>query len=334
MTLPMRNKPPEHGLRVPFADLSRFVRDLFVEAGMYPDDAGLMGELLARADQRCVYSHGTQQTPGYIRKILQGDVNPRAAVTVVSETDTTAVLDGDGGLGYLPSYRGAEMAVAKAREHGVGVATTRNHFHFGAAGNYSRLALPHRCIGLAISSHRYTLDPDAIILRASGGSPMSIAFPSRTQPPVVLDMSAGMLPNQEDLYPLYHWVFMKSLGLGVAFQALGGILAGIWKPECQRPRSKWESNQGAFIAAFNVAHFMPLEEFEQTMDGFIRQARQMKPFPGMPSAELPGGMEWQWEQENSRLGIPIGDAHRAALEGIAQEMGIAAPFAGFEHMRF
>jgi len=334
MSLPMRNKPPEHGIRIPFEDLAQFVSDLFVNAGLYRHDAKLLGKILTGADNRCVFSHGTRQTPGYIRKIQDGDVNARPTITIVQEQNTTAVLDGDGGLGYFPSYRGMEMAIDKARQYGVGVVTTRNHFHFGAAGNYSRMALANNCIGLALSSHRYPLESDRLIMGASGGSPMSLAFPSRAQPPLVLDMSASMMGYDEELFKQFHSVFTKSLGLGVALHALGGILAGIRKPELEPPHSRWESNQGAFLAVFNIEHFMGIDEFETTMDRFIGQARDMKPFPDMPYAELPGGMEWRWAHENAKSGVPIGEDHQRVLDALAEELNVPSVFRDFEETRY
>ena len=334
MSLPMRNKIPEHGIRIPSEDLALFISDLFVKAGMYRHHARLLSELLTAADKRCVFSHGTRQTPGYIRKILAGDVNPRPTITIVREANTTAVLDGDGGLGYFPSFQGMEMAIGKAKQYGVGVVTTCNHFHFSAAGHYSRMALTNNCIGLALSSHRYSLDSDRSLMGASGGSPMSLAFPTRTQPPLVLDMSASMMSYNEELFREFYYVFTKSLGLGVALHALGGILAGIRKPEFERPQSRWESNQGAFLAAFNIEHFMGIDEFETTLDHFIHQARHMQPLPGMPSAELPGGMEWHWEHENTRLGVPIDEDHQRDLEDIARELKIPSVFRFFDESKF
>lgn len=336
MTLPMRNTPPEHGIRVPFDVLRRYVGALFNNAGMRRDQADLISTILTQTDQRCVFSHGTRQAPGYIQKIQAKEVNPVPEITVVEESAGATVLDGDGGMGYFPCYRGAEIAIEKAKSHGVGVTATRNHFHFGAAGTYSRLALAHDCIGLAISAHRYPLDPERSIMGASGGSPMSIAFPSRTQPPLVLDMSANVMPGNlmDALFEQYPGAFMKSLGLGVVFQAIGGILAGIWKPEFQQPQSKWTSNQGAFIAVFHIPHFRPVDEFLHDMDDFIGKARAMKPMPGMPTAELPGGMEWHWAQENARAGIPISDDHRRGLEILGAELGMPSPFSPFETTRF
>ncbi len=333
-SIPMRNTPPVHGIRITFESHSAFIAELFVAAGMDAEEAGLMGRILANADKRCVYSHGSQQAVGYLQKIRDGAVNPRPDVTVVRESETVAVLDGDGGMGYGPSYRGMEIAIEKALANGLGAATTRNHFHFGAAGNYSRMALEHECVGWALSTHRVALDPNNVIMGASGGSPMSLAFPTRHQPPLVLDMAAVFMGYRDDLFREHFALFAKSLGLAVALQALGGILAGIWKSEFQSPQSKWESNQGAFLLAMKVDHFMDLEEFEHTMDDFIAQARRMKPFPGMPHAELPGGMEWRWEKENEAKGVPLSDEHRQRLEEVAESSGVKPPFAAFESTRF
>lgn len=333
-SIPMRNTPPDHGIRVPYETHSAFIAKLFGAAGMGGDEAGLMGRILATADKRCVYSHGTQQAPGYLPKLRDGEVNPRPNVTTVRESETVVVLDGDGGMGYGPSHRGMETAIEKALAHGLGAAATRNHFHFGAAGNYSRMALEHGCVGWALSTHRVALDPNNVIMSASGGSPMSLAFPTRNQPPLVLDMAAAFMGYKDELFQEYYALFAKSLGLAVALQALGGILAGIWRPEFQPPRSKWYSNQGAFLLAMKIDHFVDLDEFERSLDDFVAKARKMRPFPGMPHAELPGGMEWRWEKENEEKGVPLSDDHRLRLEEIAHTLGVAHPYEAFESTRF
>ena len=117
-------------------------------------------------------------------------------------------------------------------------------------------------------------------------------------------------------------------------QGLGGILAGIYKPEFQAPQSRWESNQGGFIAVFDVACFMPVEEFKKEMDRYMREARSMQPLPGLERAELCGSVEWQRERDYALDGIPITSAHQQMLEDISQELGVESPFAAFEHTRF
>jgi len=326
----MRNYPPEKGMRLPAEEMQRLVAALFEKAGMSLEDAEFMGRVLTQNDLRCVFSHGTRAAAGYIHKIQEGAVNPRPEVRTVSESPGALVLDGDGGLGYGPCYRGTEQAIAKAKNCGIAAVTTRNHFHFGAAGIYSRQAVEQDCIGIAMSSHRTFVNPEAVIYGAAGGSPVSVGIPAGEQPPLVLDMGGHIAPYSEEFFEQFPSSVFKGMGLGTVIRALGGVFAGIYKPELQAPQSQWESNQGAFIIVVDIGHFMPMAELKEEMDRFIGEARAMKPLPGMEQAELAGGMEWQWEKENREAGIPISDEHRKILEEIAAELEVKTPFAHFE----
>jgi len=332
----MSNVPPESGIRVPAEAMRDFVQALFLKTGMLAEDADLMSRILVDTDLRGVFSHGTQAAAGYVRRLLDGRVNPRPRITIARETVTTRSLDGDGGMGHMPAHQAMQWVVKRAREHGMAAATTRNHFHFGAAGTYSRLALAHACIGIATSSHRYALrsDEPRTVMAANGKSPLSIAIPAGAQPPLVLDMATNLLPWDDALFAKYPFAYFRSLGLAATMQALGGILAGIYRPELAPPRSSWESNQGAFVVAIDVSRFISVVEFKAEMDRYIGDARSLRALSGQEHAELAGGLEWRHERDYSRQGIPIGERHRAELEAVAAEVGIEAPFAGFEHTRF
>ena len=316
---------------MPAGVLRKLVTTLGERAGLRRLDAELLADLLVGSDLRCVFSHGTKLVAHYLPLILEGKVNPRPEIEVVQESATTLVLDGDGGLGYFPCWRGAEQLIDKAAECGMAALTTRNHYHFGAAGLYSRMGLPRQLIGIATSSHRYWPEPDKPVSAAGINSPFSIALPAGEQPPLVLDMANPVYPGLFEQYPA---LVFKTLGLGAVIQALGAILPGIYRPEFQEPQSPWQTNQGAFVAFFDVGRFLPVDEFKKEMDRFIGQARAMQPLPGTDRAELAGGIEWAWEREHRRHGIPVGPEHRQALEEIAAELGVDVPFGDYDHTRF
>jgi LDH2 family malate/lactate/ureidoglycolate dehydrogenase len=328
------NLPPKSGIRVPAQELRALVITLFERAGTSREHAEIMARLMVQTDLRGVFSHGSRYTASYVRMILEGRVNPRPDIRVVSETTTAQVIDGDGGMGHWPCYQGTLWAIARAKEHGTAAVTTRNHFHFGGASKYTRMALEQDCIGLAVSRHRTELDPDQSVLTAGGGGPLSFAVPAGEQPPLVADQGMSLLPRDDALFEQYPWAYFKALGLGAIPRVLGGVLAGIYKSEFVPPQSKWESNQGAFITVFNVASFIPVDELKSEMDRFISQAGRMQPAPGYERAELPGGPEWQREKDYARNGIPIGPEHQKTLEEIAAEMEVETPFARYEHSRF
>ena len=126
-----RNIPPAHGIRVPFETMQSFIAALFSAAGLRDEDARLMGQILTGNDLRCVFSHGTSASHQYLHHLREGGINPRPNIKVVHEAAGALVLDGDGGLGYLPCWHGSEQIIAKAKECGSAVLTTRNHHHFG-----------------------------------------------------------------------------------------------------------------------------------------------------------------------------------------------------------
>ena len=113
------NVPPNTGIRLPQEPLRQLVAALFEKAGTSSADAQLMAELLVLTDLRGVHSHGTRQTPGYVNMMREGRVNPQPNITIVSETPTTRVYDGDGGMGHFPCYQGTQWAIEKAKEFGL-----------------------------------------------------------------------------------------------------------------------------------------------------------------------------------------------------------------------
>ena len=323
------NVPPKEFTRVMPDALRTFITAVFQKAGTSNEDAAFMANLLVLTDLRGVFSHGTRQTPGYVQMMLDGKVNPRPNVRVVDDTPTTAIFDGDGGMGHFPAYRAAMAAVEKAKAMGLGAATSRNHFHFGGAGKYSRLALEADCIGFATSAHRFRPNPESSVLTASGASPMSFAIPAGENPPIVIDMGNWVDYDGpiEEGFARLPATFFKTLGLGAVCHALGGFMAGIWLFDKPPGPGIWEgANQGAFIMAIDIARFMPIEDFKRNIDRHISEIRQMKPAPGLDRADLPGTLEWEREREWAEVGIPMSQQHQDSLTTLADQLGVPTPF--------
>ena len=337
MTVPRlrsRNYPPEHGILVPVEHQGRVIRDLLATTAMRPSDADYLAGLLLTNDSRSLYSHGSRQLRLYVESLNNGTVNPEPDVRVIASDGATAVVDGDGGLGYMACRVGMEQVLERTRSLGVGACSTGNHFHIGSAGLWTRLAVEQGYVGMAMSAHRNPLDPGSSVVGVMSSSPLSIGFPSGEQPPFILDMGGVILPGRQDLMEELPHSFFKALGVSAAVQVLSGILAGIYRTSVAPPESRWVANQGAFLCAWDVRRFMDLGEFKAEMDRFIGDARAMQPLPGLDRAELPGGMEWQWERDNRERGIPLGDSHRQELEELAGEAGVDCGYGQYEETRF
>jgi len=306
--------------------LREFVRAAFRKVGMPVDDAQLLSETLVASDLRGVFSHGTIATHYYVSQFREGKLNVCPQPSIVNETDTTAALDGDGGLGYFPAFRAAHLAAEKAKAHGVAVAVMRNHGHIGAAGHYSRVISAAGCIGMCASASWSGRSPDLSVRYAGGGSPISFAVPAGDEAPLVPDLGLHFYLSEDDFTELFDRLpdaFIKFLGLSSACQALAGVLAGVHsQPATGEPRFEG-ATQGAFLLGIDIARFVPIDDFRRQMDAYIAAAQKMQPLPGHERAELPGAPEARRESDYSVQGIPLGTRHRAVLDKVAQELGIS-----------
>jgi LDH2 family malate/lactate/ureidoglycolate dehydrogenase len=71
---------------------------------------------------------------------------------LVHETPTAAILEGDVTLGYLPMVRATELAIAKAKQVGIGMGLVRYIGHYGSAGHYTRMCMEAGCVGFSVSN--------------------------------------------------------------------------------------------------------------------------------------------------------------------------------------
>ena len=124
-----------------YDQLIRFVHQVFIKIGCNEADAALAAKVLLSADARGVDSHGIARLSGYIRLWEAKRVNPTPSIHVVHETPSTAVVDGDSGLGLVVAPYAMKVAINKAKNVGSGWVSVQNSNHFGIAGYHAMMAL-------------------------------------------------------------------------------------------------------------------------------------------------------------------------------------------------
>lgn len=322
---------PEQYSTVSAERMKQFVSTLAQQSGMQQTESEFLADLLVKNDLRGIFSHGSRQIATYARIMRDNLINSNPVVSIVNESPTTLLVDGDGGLGYFPAYRAAEALIEKCRAVGIAVAVTRNHGHIGAAGIYSRILAEHDLVGYVTSGHQLTLRPENSIMDAAGGSPMSFAVPSADTPPMVLDFGTMHdlyedSPHRSDIIRLTPGLVFRSMGLGFMCQALGGFLAGVPVEEERAKRAFPGANQGSLIIALDITRFMPLSDFKFEMNRYMQLTSGMQPLTGFDRATLPGVLEAERQREWMVSGIPLDKDHRDILEKVAWEFGVEVPF--------
>lgn len=178
-----------------FESLVGFVQRVLETIGCSASDAHTAAIALVTADLRGIDSHGVARLRGYLRLQEAGRVNVQPNIQVVHETPSTAVIDGDAGLGLVVAPHAMRVAIQKARNCGTGWVSVRNSNHFGIAGYHAMLALEEDMIGIAMTNASALVAPTFSKEKMLGTNPIAVAIPAGEQPPFVADFATTTAAN-------------------------------------------------------------------------------------------------------------------------------------------
>lgn len=331
------NRPPESFTTVTEDRLLTAAAACFAAAGMPSDHAGTVARLLVNSDLRGVRSHGTRQVNGYCRQLGEGILNPQPVIRVVRETAAVVAVDGDGGLGYVPMVQATELAIARARDTGLGMATVRGIGHYGAAGHYCRMCMEAGCIGFSVqgsTGHGNAAGRESKPqLAYFGNPPICFGLPGKDSSGVVLDAATRILadyqtgPEFDALIPLIPAAFFKSVGYTAVAALMGGALSGVME-RTQEDQARWpRARAGGTILAIRIDAMVDEDDFLAEVDRMVRDvAATYEPFPGHDRALLPGTIEAERMVQYRLAGIPYGGEEQAQMREVCERFDVELPW--------
>ena len=178
-----------------YEHLYRFSMGVLQRIGCRDEEARLAAEVLLSADLRGVDSHGIARLSGYVRLWEAKRVNSVPGIRITHETPSTAVVDGDSGLGLVVAPFAMKTAIEKARLAGTGWVSVQNSNHFGIAGYHAMMALEHDMIGIALTNASPLVAPTFSKERLLGTNPIAVAIPAGKEPAFVADMATTTAAN-------------------------------------------------------------------------------------------------------------------------------------------
>jgi L-2-hydroxycarboxylate dehydrogenase (NAD+) len=183
------------GQNITYHQLKTFAQDIFLAMGCPISDATEAADVLLSADLRGVDSHGVARLQGYYRLWKEGRINTKPAIKIVHETPSTAVVDGDKGLGLVVAPFAMRLAMKKAEAVGTGWVSVKNSNHYGIAGYHSMMALEKEMIGWSMTNASPLVSPTFSKDRLLGTNPISVSIPADKQPPFVADFATTTAAN-------------------------------------------------------------------------------------------------------------------------------------------
>jgi LDH2 family malate/lactate/ureidoglycolate dehydrogenase len=342
--------------RVSPEKLTKFCVVALTKAGLKPQGAQTVADVLVMTDTWGTFSHGTGALANYLNTMKTGGIDPSSVPEVVAEGTGWAIIDGHSSMGMLGSFLAMNLAVEKARESTISWVGVRDSSHFGAAGYYANMAAGQDMVGIAMSN----ADPNMVVPGARGhiigNNPVAYAVPAGEEHPILLDIAlsavaagkilgmkalgqaipnswltdaeglptseVGDWPNSGSMVPM---AGHKGYGIALLIEVLAGALTGagmLSEVKSWILQSKDFSHLGQAFIVINVGAIIPIEHFKQRVDQIICELRQSPRAKDSKRIYVPGEIEWEKREDALKNGIPLPDQILASLHRVGNHLGL------------
>ena len=346
--------------RIAFETLHTFTRDAFQRAGLSSADASTGADVLVTTDAWGIFTHGTKNLAGYIRRLKASGLRPHGRPVIASEGGSWAIVDGDSALAMVTSVFAMQTAITKAREQGLAYVGVRNSCHFGAAGYYAWLAAREGLIGIAMANDIPSVASPGSRQAILGSNPLAYALPAENHPPVLLDISTATVAGGkvyaarargEPIPP--DWIIdghgrpttdpsgfpqvgallpmagHKGYGLALLIESLSGILSGAaitWGIRSwAHDDDTVPTHHGAAFLALDPQIIAAEGSFTARVGKLIDEIHSSPRADGVDRLLVPGELEWERHQRALREGIPLPSDVLTSLRTAADSVGLPPP---------
>jgi LDH2 family malate/lactate/ureidoglycolate dehydrogenase len=262
----------------------------------------------------------------------------RTPVAIVHETPTTALVDGGNNVGYVAVYRGAEIAIRKAKESGVAVVGVHNSYYSGRNAYFLERIVEAGLVGMHSASAAPHVLPPGGTRPALGTNPIAFGFPS-ADGPVIYDIGTASVMWGEVLLAaetgealpegvafdadgnptrdgkeaakggVSAFAGHKGYGLSFAIQALG-LLAG-----AALPRGRVQ-DYGFLFFVVDPGAMLPGDPFTSQMADLVKAIQATPRRPGVDQIRIPSQRAFRERERRRAEGILVDRAVIEALQAL------------------
>ncbi len=181
---------------VPAATLDRFIADIFAAGGCARDEAERIAFHLMGANLTGHDSHGVIRTPRYMLWLKEGKVLAGQSLTVVVDSPTHAVVDGNFGFGQTIGPLAVDLGIAKAKSNGMSIIALRHSGHIGRIGDWAERAAAQGLVSIHFVnvSQGELVAPYGGVDRRFSTNPFCIGLPaSGNEATLLLDFATSLV---------------------------------------------------------------------------------------------------------------------------------------------
>ena len=342
-------------------NLRAVVRAVCAAAGSAGDEPADVADNLVHANLTGHDSHGVGMLPRYIRAVQEGELRPNMKIDLLADMGAMLVVDGKAGYGQSVGRQAMEIAIERAKQHGVCVMAVRRSFHLCRIGAWGEQCAAAGLVsvhyvnvvghpGLVApwrgSDARFATNPYCITMPATGANPVTqldmatstVAHGKvrvaknkgeRMAPGILIDNRGRPTTDPNVMFERPMGAILpigehKGYGMALMSEMMAGVLSGgqTCRPETDHEQDTILNNMLSIV--FDPARLVDPGFYNAEMDATIAHVKASPPAdPALPVL-VPGDPERATHADRSRDGIPVDDETWRELEAAAASVGIEA----------
>ena len=325
---------------------------ILTKLGAAEDEAKQVSDTLVRANMRGIHTHGVKYLKLISERIRAGMVNVPTEASILKASQAVTLIDGGNGLGQAAAAMAMNHATERAGEFGISITFVRNTNNIGFLSYYTMMAAAKDMIGICACNAAASISLWGGMEPVLGSNPISIAFPTDGEFPLVMDLSVsnvarGKIREAERLNkPIPPtWAFgpdgeptedpvealkgclmpiggPKGVALAIMVDLLCGLISGSKYSKDVKTFHKLmgATGVGAFFLAIDPREIIDPSILKKLIGEYIVNIKDIKSAESVSKIYLPGEIENENESRSQKEGVEIDSGTIEMLNTILDEL--------------
>jgi delta1-piperideine-2-carboxylate reductase len=295
--------------RLTITDARSLAERTMQAVGHTGEEARLIADHLIDCELRGLTYGGLPRALSIVER-MRSAKQPRTPIRVEDKTTVSALVHGGDNVGYLVAWKAMEVAIERAKAHGIAVIGSNSTWYTGMLSYYAERITAQDLVCMITSNASPWVAPYGGTEGRFGTNPICYGFPTVSGDPIIWDIGTSMIMHAEIMVAkrlgaelpegvafgpdgrptrdpaaaqggaIRAWGGAKGSGLGIVVQLLGAM--------CDAPAiPKGMGDFGCLFVVMSPGLLMPVETFKQSVSDYAAAVRATRPVEGGAPVRMP-----------------------------------------------
>jgi len=166
--------------------------------GHTTEEASLIADHLIDCELRGLSYGGLPRALSIVERISKSS-RRREPIRIEDKTAVSALVHGGDNVGYLVAYKAMELAIQRAKMHGVAIIGANSTWYTGMLSYYAERIAGHDLVSMIASNASPWVAPFGGTKGRFGTNPICYGFPTAEGDPIIWDIGTSKIMHAEVL---------------------------------------------------------------------------------------------------------------------------------------